>query len=44
MFGPIVVGCAPPVDAMVRVAEKAGWRLDDLERDPVQPVYRLRLV
>ncbi|HEY6033734.1 MAG TPA: class I SAM-dependent methyltransferase [Kofleriaceae bacterium] len=42
-FGPIVVGMAPPVEAIAASALAAGWRVTERRADPIQPVYVLEL-
>jgi ubiquinone/menaquinone biosynthesis C-methylase UbiE len=44
MFGPLVVRTAPPADAIVALAGRAGFALRALAADPVQPVYVMELV
>lgn len=43
VFGPIVVGMAPPAAAIAASALAAGWRTTDHRADPIQPVYILEL-
>ena len=43
LFGPIVLGTAPPAEAIVALARAAGFTLRTLRSDPVQPVYILEL-
>lgn len=43
-FGPLVVRTAPRADAIAAVARDAGWRVATRDDDPLQPVYRMRLV
>ncbi len=42
-FGPFVVKTAPRADAIVEIAEDAGWQLGVLRNDPIQPVYVMEL-
>jgi ubiquinone/menaquinone biosynthesis C-methylase UbiE len=42
-FGPLVLRTAPPATTIERVARTAGWRSVDVDDDPIQPVYRMRL-
>jgi ubiquinone/menaquinone biosynthesis C-methylase UbiE len=42
-FGPFVVRTAPHADAIVAIAEDAGWQLRALRADPIQPVYIMEL-
>jgi len=43
-FGPLVLATAPTADDIGAVAERAGWRVASVRRDPIQPVYVLALV
>jgi ubiquinone/menaquinone biosynthesis C-methylase UbiE len=43
VFGPLVLGTAPPAEAIVALAREAGFALRTLRSDPVQPVYVLDL-
>ena len=42
-FGPLVVRTAPTAAAIADLARAAGWSRIELEDDPVQPVYLMRL-
>jgi ubiquinone/menaquinone biosynthesis C-methylase UbiE len=42
-FRPLVVRTAPAAAAIAGVARAAGWRVEDVTPDPVQPVYVMRL-
>jgi len=42
-FRPLVVRTAPPAQAIAALARAAGWSEVELEDDPVQPVYLMRL-
>ena len=43
LFGPLVLGTAPPVAAIAALARAAGFTVRDLRSDPLQPVYILEL-
>lgn len=43
LFGPLVLGTAPPAAAIVTLAREAGFALRALRGDPVQPVYIMEL-
>jgi len=43
MFRPLVVQTAPPASAIAGVARAAGWRVEGVAPDPVQPVYVMTL-
>ena len=43
LFGPLVLGTAPPADAILALARAAGFTLRARRSDPVQPVYVLEL-
>jgi ubiquinone/menaquinone biosynthesis C-methylase UbiE len=42
-FGPLVCKTAPPAEAIVALADAAGFRTVSLRPDPIQPVYVLDL-
>lgn len=42
-FTPLVLRTAPTAAAIADLARRAGWEHVDVEDDPVQPVYRMRL-
>jgi ubiquinone/menaquinone biosynthesis C-methylase UbiE len=42
-FGPLVVRTAPAAETIADLARDAGWARIELEDDPVQPVYLMRL-
>lgn len=42
-FGPLVVRTAPSAEAIADLARAAGWAHVELDDDPVQPVYLMRL-
>ena len=42
-FGPLVVRTAPAAETIADLARAAGWARIELEDDPVQPVYLMRL-
>jgi ubiquinone/menaquinone biosynthesis C-methylase UbiE len=44
VFGPLVVRTAPPADAIIALAGRAGFTLRALGSDPIQPVYIMELV
>jgi ubiquinone/menaquinone biosynthesis C-methylase UbiE len=44
VFGPLVLGTAPPAAALVTLARDAGFALRALRADPIQPVYIMELV
>jgi ubiquinone/menaquinone biosynthesis C-methylase UbiE len=43
LFGPLVLRTAPPADAIIALAARAGLALRALRDDPVQPVYIMEL-
>lgn len=43
VFGPLVVKTAPPSSAIKALAQSAGWQVQALRDDPVQPVYVMEL-
>jgi ubiquinone/menaquinone biosynthesis C-methylase UbiE len=42
-FGPLVVRTAPKASAIAQLATAAGWRVDALRADTLQPVYVMEL-
>jgi SAM-dependent methyltransferase len=44
LFGPLVLGTAPPAEAILTLARDAGLALRALRADPIQPVYIMELV
>jgi len=43
LFGPFVLGTAPPAAAIVTLARDVGFTLRALRADPIQPVYIMEL-
>jgi ubiquinone/menaquinone biosynthesis C-methylase UbiE len=43
VFGPLVLGTAPPAEAIATLAGEAGFALRALRADPIQPVYIMEL-
>jgi SAM-dependent methyltransferase len=44
VFGPLVLGTAPPAEKIITLARNAGFGLRALRADPIQPVYILELL